>query len=234
MLRMEDAASQTKDQLNLGDLRRVTPISRSFGFDRGRPVDRYYIERFLSTHAQDIAGHVLEFGDNAYTRQFGGERVTASDVLHAEESNPQATIIADLSDAPHIPADKFDCIICTQTLMYVYPLKAAIETLHRILKPGGVLLASMPGISQLSRYDMDRWGEYWRLTSLSAQRLFAEHFSASAVEAEAHGNVLAATAFLYGLATEELMPEELDYRDPDYELVITVRAVKANEPFGTA
>jgi hypothetical protein len=57
--------------------------------------------------------------------------------------------------------------------------------------------------------------------------LFEEAFSAGDVHADAFGNVLAATAFLHGLAAEELTPSELDYRDPDYEFLITVIAVKS-------
>jgi SAM-dependent methyltransferase len=219
----------SEDCINLGDLRRVTPISSFFGWDRGRPVDRYYIEQFLSSHAQDIRGRVLEFSDDYYTREFGGERVTRSDVMHKKEGNPQATIVADLSASEHIPDESFDCIICTQTLMYIYEIDAAIRTLYRILKPGGVLLATFPGISQISREDMEKWGEYWRFTTLSASRLFAESFADGNVSVNAFGNVLSAVAFLHGLVTEELKAEELDYFDPNYELVITVRAVKNDE-----
>jgi hypothetical protein len=38
--------------------------------------------------------------------------------------------------------------------------------------------------------------------------------------------VLAATAFLHGLASQDLRSEELDHLDPDYQLLITVRAMK--------
>ena len=218
----------SKNPIDLGDLRRVTPVSRSFGCDRGRPIDRYYIERFLSSHAADIRGRVLEFGDDQYTRQFGGSGVVESDVLHARPGNPGATIVADIAAAEHVPTGAFDCIVCTQVLMYLYDIKAALRTLHRILKPGGVVLASFPGISQISRYDMDEWGEYWRFTSLSARRLFGEAFGPHNVVATAHGNVLAAIAFLHGLAVDELRTEELDHTDPDYELSIVVRAVKSS------
>lgn len=216
-----------RSPVNLGDLRRVSPVSRVHGTDRGLPVDRYYIEKFLSAHAADIAGRVLEFDDDAYTRRFGGERVSAGDVLHVEAGHPEATITADISDAGHLPGGMFDCIICTQTLMYIFEVRAAIKTLHRILKPGGVLLATFPGISHISRFDMDRWGEFWRFTILSAARLFGEPFRPENVTVEAHGNVLSATAFLYGLCAEDLRPEELDHQDPDYEVLITVRATKA-------
>jgi hypothetical protein len=100
-------------------------------------------------------------------------------------------------------------------------------TLHRALKPGGVLLATFPGISQISRYDMERWGEYWRFTTRSACKIFEEHFSAANVSVEAYGNVLAANAFLQGLALEDVRQKELDYFDPNYEVLITVRARKS-------
>lgn len=212
-----------------GTLRRLTPVSRVFGFDRGLCIDRYYIERFLSACASDIRGRVLEIGDDAYTRKFGGERVTKSDVLHVVEGNPKATLVADLTCADHIPSDTFDCIIFTQTLQFIYNVRAALRHLHRILKPGGVLLATFPGISQISRYDMDRWGDYWRFTDASARRLFGDVFGAENVTVEAYGNVLVACAFLHGLAAHELQQEELDYHDPDYQVIITVRAVKAKK-----
>jgi SAM-dependent methyltransferase len=212
--------------VRFGNLRRATPISRVFGFDRGQPIDRYYIEKFLIRHGDDIAGRVLEIGDDAATRKFGGDRVTKSDVLHVREGNPQATIVGDLAHADHIPSTIFDCIICVQTLQFIYELRPSIQTLYRLLKPDGVLLVTMPGISQISRYDMDRWGDYWRFTTMSAQRLFQEVFPPANVTVEAYGNVLAAAAFLHGLAAQELHPEELDHRDPDYELLIAVSAVK--------
>jgi glycosyltransferase involved in cell wall biosynthesis len=212
-------------RVRFGSLRRLTPVSRAFGFDRGLPIDRYYIERFLSAHAADIRGDVLEIGDNTYTRRFGGERVTKSDVLHVGEGNPEATIVADLTCAEYVTSDSFDSVILTQTLHLIYDVRAALKTLYRILKPGGVLLATFPGISQISH---DRWRESWcwAFTHVSARRLFEEVFPASNVCVEASGNVLAAIAFLHGLAAEELRQEELDYRDSHYDVSIMVRAVK--------
>jgi SAM-dependent methyltransferase len=169
---------------------------------------------------------VLEVRDDAYTRRFGGSKVTRVDVLHPTTDNPKATIVADLTAADHVPGDTFDCIVLTQVLPFIPDLEAAVRTLHRLLRPGGVVLATMPGISQIVRYDMDRWGDYWRFTSLSARRLFECAFPGGDVNVEAHGNVLAATAFLQGLSTRDLRPDELDYHDPDYEVLITVRAVK--------
>ncbi len=212
--------------VELGKLDRIEPVSNMFGFDRGRPIDRYYIENFLMQNKYDIQGRVLEIGDNTYTKKFGGNKVKQSDILHAVEGNSKATIVSDLAAAHNIHSSSFDCIILTQTLQSIYDTRSAIGHLHRILKPGGVLLATVPGICQISRYDMDRWGDYWRFTTLSVQRLFEDEFLPENIEVRAHGNVLVATAFLQGLAVEDLKPEQLDYHDPDYQILITMRAVK--------
>jgi SAM-dependent methyltransferase len=211
--------------VKFGHLYRWTPLSYHFGYDRGQPIDRYYIENFLRCFAKDIQGRVLEVGDRSYTVQFGANRVTASDVLHVTEDNPQATIIGDLTHADHIPSDTFDCIILTQTLHLIYEVRSAIQTLSRIMKPGGVLLATFPGITQIST---DRWKStwYWSFTTQSAQRMFSEVFPSAQLSIQAHGNVLAAASFLYGMAAQELDSKALDWHDPHYELLITVRAVK--------
>ena len=211
---------------SLGDLRRLEPLTRSFGYERGQPIDRYYIKKFLSRFASNISGHVVEIGDDRYTKEFGGDKVTHSDVLDQEHPDSKPTIIADLTNADHIPSDSFDCIIITQTLQFIYDVHAAVRTLHRILKPGGVVLGSLPSLSPICRYDMDRWGDYWRFTNAAVQKLFGDIFETNNVQVEAYGNVLVATAFLYGMAAEELTAEELDFKDRDYEALITVRAVK--------
>ncbi|HZM16768.1 MAG TPA: glycosyltransferase [Candidatus Krumholzibacteria bacterium] len=212
--------------VRFGDLRRREPMSRTFGYDRGLPVDRLYIERFLAAHAADVRGRALEVGDDTYTRRFGRERVQRRDVLHPSAGASGATVIADLARAEHLPADTFDCIVLTQTLQFIYDLPAAVRTLHRILKPGGVVLATVPGLTPLGDYE---WTWCWSFTPHSARRLFTSVFAAGAVEVEAFGNVLTATAFLHGIAAEELRPEELEHHDPSYPLLITVRAVKEAE-----
>jgi SAM-dependent methyltransferase len=203
-----------------------TPISRKFGFDRGLPIDRHYIEGFLDRHAPDIRGRVLEIGDAAYTRRFGGSRVSRSDVLHATPGNPAATLVGDLATGAGVPHDAFDCIVLTQTLPFIYDVRSVIQNVYVSLKPSGVVLATVPGISQISRYDMDRWGDFWRFTPLSARRLFQDAFPEESLSVQSCGNVLAAVAFLHGLATAELRASELAHNDQDYPVIITIRAQK--------
>jgi SAM-dependent methyltransferase len=211
---------------NLGDLRRVTPIDPNWGFERGTPIDRLYVERFVGGHAADIRGRVLEIAAPDYTSRFG-TGVEKVDILMAREGNPRATIVADLTDAPQIPDESFDCTIVTQTLQFVYDVRAALATLHRILAPGGVLLATVPGVTKISPPEDEEWGEWWHYTSRSAKRLAEEAFGAGNVEVTAYGNVLSAAGFLYGLAASDLRPEELDARDRLYEVIVGIRGVKS-------
>lgn len=216
--------------VRFGDLRRLEPVSGDYGNSRGLEIDRYYIEKFLSENCADVHGHVLEIKHNSYTVQYGGDRVTKSDVLHPVEGNPDATIVADLTNADHLPSNVFDAIIFTQTLQVIYDIRSVIATLHRILKPGGVVLATASGMAKLSLEDFDRWGEYWRFTSQSARLVFEEQFGTGNVSVQAYGNVLTALSFLEGLAVEDLKKSELDATDRAYEVLIAIRAVKAEPP----
>lgn len=218
-----------RGSVDFGSFARVTPISPIFGIDRGFPVERHYIERFLDAHRADVRGRCLELGDATYIRKFGDARVTQIDVLHAVAGNPDATIVADLTQADHIPADLFDCIIFTQALQMIYDMHAALRHLHRILKPGGVLLLTSHGISKIGRrLGRDPWGEYWRITAQSAERLFADTFPGAHVDVSTYGNALTAICALHGVVSEEVSQAELDFNDPDFEVIVAVRAVKAS------
>lgn len=205
----------------MGDLGSTRPVSRRFGYDRGTPIDRFYIEQFLSRCSTDIAGRVLEVGDSRYSKRFGSG-ITRQDVLHIHQ-HPAATIVADLAQPNSLPERAFDCIIVTQTLQLIYDMHAAVGQLHRALRPGGAVLATVPGISSAAGGEWaDSW--CWSFTGSSAARLFGEFFPPDAVEASVHGNVYAATCFLQGLAVEEIDLELLDQVDSTYPVIVTVRA----------
>jgi len=207
---------------------RIEPVSRLFGFDRGAPIDRYYISSFLQKYAADVKGAVLEIAESTYSKQFDNG-VMSFEVLHVDKSNRKATIIGDLTKPDSLPENKIDCFICTQTLNFIYDLKKAIEGCYKLLKKEGVFLGTVSGISQISRYDMDQWGDYWRFTDLSAKLLFEEYFGVGNVITETFGNVLAAKTFLDGLAVEDLPDKTmLDIVDKDYQITIGIKAVKNN------
>jgi len=215
----------------LGTIRRTSPLSEHWGRERGTPVDRYYIERFLAENRGLIRGRVLEVMDAGYTRKFGND-VTASDVLDIEATNRDATIVADLAAADAIEPDVFDCFILTQTLQYVFDLEAALSHVHRILRPGGTILCTVPVVSRIARGRID--SEFWRLTPAACRRLFEREFAPGSVDVHGLGNVLTCVAFLVGMAAEELSRRELQAHDASFPLLVTVRATKAEMARTTA
>jgi hypothetical protein len=206
----------------IGSLRSTKPVSSGWGFDRGRPVDRYYIDSFLAVHTKDICGRVLEILNSDYTHRFGSQ-IEQADILDIDPANRDATIIADLSAADSIAQDLFDCFILTQTLQLIYDVKSAIAHSHRILRPGGVLLVTIPAVSRLAG---EGYTDYWRFTPASCARLFGEIFGPDQVTITPYGNVLSAIAFLEGMAAEELSKRELEVLDERYPVLLAIRAVK--------
>jgi SAM-dependent methyltransferase len=200
------------------------PLSAHWGFDRGTPVDRWYIERWLSGRAQDVTGSVLEAMDSRYTARFG-RGVTESHVLDVDSSNREATLVADLEQPDAFPAGAFDCIVLTQTLQYVYDLPAAVTSIHRGLRLGGICLVTVPLVSRLDAA-VPPESEYWRLTGAACSRLFGDRFGTANVQVSEWGNLRAASAFLLGLAAEELSERELVAEDPYFPILTTVRATR--------
>lgn len=208
------------------DLTRDKPVSSKFGEDRGTPIDRYYIENFLLKNSQFIKGRILEVGNNFYSKKFAQHKTESIDVLHVSPSSLAATLVGDLTDNTTLPENSFDCFICTSTFNFIFDVQKAIKGAHYLLKPGGILLATVSGISQISRYDMDRWGDYWRFTTASTKKLFEPVFNGGII-IESFGNVMATTSYLQGIAIEDLPDKSLlDKQDPDYQMLITIFARK--------
>lgn len=220
------ASSRDPTRFDFGDLG-LRPVTNDWGFSRGYPVDRYYIETFLQRHAQDIAGHVVEVGDKGYTLRLGGNRVTKSDVWDVNAANRAATIVADLSDAPQVPSGSFDCFILTQVLVLIQNVQEAFRELHRVLKPGGVALITVPGISQISSIPDEAANWSWSFYPKTLRWLLSNAgFDATSLEVEGWGNLKTTVAFLAQLAQSDLEPGDYEFNDSRYPLIVAARAVK--------
>jgi len=225
----ETLTAETRDVVDVGDLRRVTPVSSHGGYDRGTPIHRYYIERFLNRYAEDVRGSVLEVREGDSTRRFGGDRVTQGDIVDLDAANTRATVVADLRAADNIPSDTYDCVIFTQTFPIIDDIRTAVSHCARILKPGGILLATLPCVDGVfPGHGPD--GESWFATEASTWRLFSEFFPTAGLTVSTRGNVLVKTAFLYGLACHEVSADELEAHDPNHPMLVTVRGVKDDKP----
>ena len=226
------ALMRTKSPIQFNDPLRIEPVSPIFGLDRGTPIDRHYIETFLRAHAGKISGRALEVGEIRYLDLFGA-RVTRKAILAPaadivpQNSGADDVVIGDLTDSASLPAGAFDSFVCTHTLNFIYDVQAAVRGAHHLLASGGYFVGTVAGIGQISRYDMDRWGDYWRFTTLSVEKALRESFG-DAVEVQSFGNVMAAQMHLQGVAMEDLPdPALLDRRDDDYQVVIGFAARKA-------
>ncbi|MES2447351.1 MAG: methyltransferase domain-containing protein [Bacteroidota bacterium] len=208
-----------------GDFGRTKPLSNNYGFDRGGAIDRYYIEKFLASESSHIKGNVLEIADNNYTLKFGKKLVTKSDVLHINKDAPGATYIADLGQENDMPSDKFDCIILTQTLQFIYDYRLALKNCYRMLKKGGTLLLTVPGISAI---ELGEWHKswLWSFNEASIEKICEEIFPNQNLAINSYGNVFAAITFLHGVGISEIDTQKLDIRDNAYDVIITLRLIK--------
>jgi SAM-dependent methyltransferase len=205
-----------------GNLRRFEPFSGYYGFERGTPIDRFYIERFLAEHAGDIRGTVLEVGHARYARAFSSPGEV--EIVDNDHTNTDATIMADLSKRDSLPSGQFDCFILTQTMQLVEDLDDALQNAWQSLTSGGVLLITMPGITRADpeHASIDRW----RLTPPGLETILARACPDAQREVIGYGNLISAIGFLLGLAAEELNETELTPTDPHFTVSVCARVEK--------
>jgi SAM-dependent methyltransferase len=200
----------------------IRPVSRTFGYERGVPIHRYYVDRFFEAHAQRIRGRCLEFHDSGYVSRFGRGNASRIEVLDLTADNPNATLVADLTKPNDIPSDTFDCIVCVHVLHLVYEADAFTRELYRLLAPGGALLVAVPGTTMID----PNWTEFRRWTALGIQTLLGQFFRPSDIHVESFGNSLAAAAEMRGLACDEIAPWELNAKDDIFPVEVGGLAVK--------
>jgi SAM-dependent methyltransferase len=218
---VEAPSTKANSVIDWGDLRRMTPVSDNWGFDRGRPIDRYYVEKFLATHRADISGTCLEVRDAKYIRRFG-QGVTETAVVDIDDSNPRATIVADLSVPGVLTSDYYDCVVLTQTLQHIYDVAAVLRGLYASVAPGGSILISVPVVIQV-------WGEphdYWRFTPSGLEQLLGDNCNGAELSVHGFGNLMSSMAFLAGLGSDDMEPAELDVSDPVYPVTACARVQK--------
>ena len=203
-------------------LSRLKPASRHWGIDRGKPIDRIYLEKFLQIERKAIFGNVLEIGGRYYTNNYGGkvEKSVVYDVVNGSEVD----IVGDLATGEGLESNYFDCVIILQTLMMIHDIQAAADTIHRVLKPGGSALIT---VNFLAPNCIDPCHEMWQwnITPNAAQKLISDRFGKDNVEVSSYGNYAAAVCFLAGLAVEDVLIDFWNH-EPGYDILIALKATK--------
>lgn len=194
------------------------PVSKRFGAERGKPIDRVYMERFLAENQDKIKGTVMEMADSRYTVMFGHD-VERSLILHLNGWG-KGVVKGNLETGEGIHENSIDCFICTQTIQFIYDIHSAVRNIYKMLKPGGVALVTAHCLGHISLYDYHNWGEYWRFTDMSMYRLFAEVFDEKQIIVHSWGSMKTAVAHLYGLCAEDLQEKDFEYQDEQYPVII--------------
>jgi hypothetical protein len=207
-----------------GVLTSTKPFSDQFGIDRGTPIDRIFIDTFINQHSRLIRGQVLEIGDDLYSRRYVGE-VTAIDIVDVDPDCDSATLITDLARPGSLPLERYDCAIVTQTLQYVADLETAMNNLGDCLIRGGALLVTAPGIARVDPGD-GRPADRWRFTPRGLFDLLARVFPTDDIACVGYGDLHTATAFLYGLAAEDIGLASGAARTSDFPVVVCARAIR--------
>lgn len=197
----------------------LTPLSRRFGLEYGKAIDRFYIEKFLAENKSDIKGTAMEIAEDRYIKMFG-EDVMKTIILHVNGWGGMNVIKGNLATGEGLVENSVDCLICTQTLQFIYDIHSVVKNIYRVLKPGGTAMITVPLLSQLSLYDYKNWGCYWRFTNQSMEKILLESFDESRIKVHTYGNMKAAIAFLYGICQEEMQQSDLEYYDEQFPLII--------------
>ncbi len=202
-------------------LNQSVPCGKLMGCDRGTSLSRYYIKKFLDNECKSITNveDTFEVGDARYSSIYYPK--AKHGVLDFSKG-------MDLTDKTTLPYESYDVFICTQVFNFIYDVKSAIEGAKYVLRKGGFIISTVAGnISQISRSDMNNYGDYWRFTYLSIEKLFKDVFNENEIKCVTFGNAMSTTAYIQGMSFEDLPHSELlDYNDPEYALVIGIVARK--------
>ena len=202
-------------------------LSNDYGDSRGTPITRYYIQHFFLNLNHFGWGNCLEFEDNRYTNQFGKNVTKYNTFKFSNKYNDKDNlIIGDLTKIPLLPKERFDFIVCTNVLNFIFDFESAIKGIYRMLKKEGKCIITLDGpSSHISRYDMERWGDYWRFTNLSAKKIF-ERSNFKIEQNTVYGNPYACSAQLNGFSIQDIDQSKLFPSEKDYQLLIALFLTK--------
>ncbi|MBL6280170.1 methyltransferase domain-containing protein [Micromonospora fiedleri] len=201
------------------------PLSDCYGYDRGTPVDRLYIDVFLTHHRELVHGDAAEIKDDTYLRRYGADRLTSTTIIDIDPTNVRVTLQADLTAPGSLPPAAFDCLILTQTLQLLSDPTAALSTCHSALRPGGTLLLTVPSLARISPSGGP--ADRWRFTPAGLRHLFTAWPGPTQVTG--YGNLRTCLAALLGEAAEELTETERTHHDPRFPLLAAATAHRAAE-----
>ncbi len=214
--------------------RRLQPVGG--GKSAGLSTIRYYWADFLEQHKADVRGRVLEIGETATVRAYGGDAITQADALDLAAHSPEVRVVADLSRADHVAGEVYDCFINQFTTCVIYDIDAALYHAIRLLKPGGVLLINFWCLDFYLHRGLDMgtapsghpplYMHHWFTPINVHDRLQRLGLSEADYDLSIYGNLLTRMAFLLNIPAQEYTQHELTTVDPGQPLLICARIVR--------
>lgn len=158
-------------------------------------------------------------GDKPYFPFFAG---SANEYVGFDSApGPQVDVVGSSDSLPFDDA-RFDVVLSTQTLEHVPDPQGSAREMHRVLKPGGVLLLSVPCTSVYHPVPED----FWRWTQEGLEKLVRDHGEWSRVELTAAGGTAACFGYLIGTLVHGALGAR--WQRPLHDLVLAV----VNAAFG--
>ena len=133
---------------------------------------RPWARRNVETFAQGVVRkRILEIGSGR--QDLGTDAFSCRDLFDSSNAFVQSDVVPeyghDLVDVRAIGLEEaFDVILCLYVLEHVFELESAVQSMHRALAPGGMLVVAVP---HLYPYH-DEPADYWRFTEHGLRRLF--------------------------------------------------------------
>jgi SAM-dependent methyltransferase len=138
-------------------------LSKSSQWHYFSPVFYAQYKAVLPMIARFVKGKTIDLGCG--TMPFENLLVSKATVYHTLDLWPHSekvTYIGDIQDMSMIASASYDSAICFEVLEHVSTPSLAINEIYRILRPGGILIISVPHLSRLhdEPYDYFRFTKY--------------------------------------------------------------------------
>ena len=148
--------------------------------------------RFITAHQALLSGKVLDVGCGQMPfrhllpedAQYTGLDIPAADSFGMDK-NPD--VVEFDGTAIPFPDNHFDAVICTEVLEHAVAPEALIAEMHRVLRPGGSLVLTVPFAARVHHIPYD----FHRFTRYALAQMFGAF---GAVTIEERGNDLAVIA----------------------------------------
>lgn len=206
--------------IEYSDFKRYAPLCHDYGYSRGTPIDRYYLEQFIREIRSYVVGYTLEIGGSRENQYLYGFTNAMSYKTMDMHQKPEVDITGDIHDPNSLGSNSFDSIILFNVLEHCEKPWIVVENIYNWLTKRGSVFCMVPNSQRIHRDPKD----YWRILPDGMRSLFAKF---PIKQLYLYGNPITTIATMMGVAAEELSSEELNSFNSEYLVATCIYACKA-------